>query len=153
MTCSWASSSTSSRPSGGIECIFKPALTQEVAYNSLQTERRKLLHERAAMAAESLFVTSLADHYDDLAYHYGRSGNALKTVNYLRLAAQQAMDRSAYVEAEGQLAAALELLGTPPGDQERARTELALLVSQARCRFYLGSSSAAVEILSRRANL
>ena len=113
--------------SGNIEYIFKHALTQEVAYNSLLTERRKLLHERAARAAESLFATSLADHYDVLAHHYGRSGNALKAVNYLRLAAQQAMDRSAYVEAEGQLAAALELLRTLPGDPERARIELALL--------------------------
>src|SRR5260370_3367392 len=40
------------------EYIFKHALTQEVAYNSLLTERRKLIHERAAMAAESLFATS-----------------------------------------------------------------------------------------------
>ncbi|HKV53161.1 MAG TPA: AAA family ATPase [Candidatus Binataceae bacterium] len=135
--------------SGNIEYIFKHALTQEVAYNSLLTERRKLLHERAGMAVESLFATSLADHYDDLAHHYGRSGNALKAVNYLRLAAQQAMDRSAYVEAEGQLAVALELVQTLPGDPERARTELALLVIQARCRTYLGSSSAAVEILEQ----
>jgi predicted ATPase len=135
--------------SGNIEYIFKHALTQEVAYNSLLTERRKLLHERAAMAAESLFATSLADHYDDLAYHYGRSGNALKAVNYLRLAAQQAMDRSAYVEAEGMLAATLELLRTLPGDPERGRTELALMLSQARCRTYIGSSFAAVEILEQ----
>jgi predicted ATPase/class 3 adenylate cyclase len=135
--------------SGNIEYIFKHALTQEVAYNSLLTERRKLLHERAAMAAESLFAASLADHYDDLAHHYGRSGNALKAVHYLRLAAQQAMDRSAYVEAEGQLAAALKLLRTLPGDPERARTELALLDSQARCRAYLGSPLAAVEILKQ----
>src|SRR5215469_5314864 len=135
--------------SGNIEYIFKHALTQEVAYNSLLTERRKLLHERAAMAAESLFATSLADHYADLAHHYGRSGNALKAVNYLRLAAQQAMDRSAYVEAEGQLAAALRLLRTLPGDSERARTELALLLSQVRCRTYLGTATAAVEILEQ----
>ena len=131
------------------EYIFKHALTQEVAYNSLLTERRKLVHERAAMAAESLFATSLADHYDDLAHHYGRSGNAPKAVSYLRLAAQQAMNRSAFPEAEGQLAAALELLQTLPDDAERARTELALLVSQARCRTYIGSSSATVEILEQ----
>jgi tetratricopeptide (TPR) repeat protein len=135
--------------SGNIEYVFKHALTQEVAYNSLLTERRKLVHERTAMAAESLFATSLADYYDDLAHHYGRSGNALKAVNYLRLAAQQAMNRSAFPEAEAQLAAALELLRTLPGDAERARTELALLVSQARCRTYIGSSSAAVEILEQ----
>ncbi len=93
----------------------------------------------------------LHDHYDDLAHHYGRSGNTPKAVNYLQLAAQQAMNRSAYVEAEGQLVAALELLRTLPGDPERARTELALLVSQARCRTYIGSSSATVEKILKRA--
>jgi class 3 adenylate cyclase/tetratricopeptide (TPR) repeat protein len=134
---------------GDVEYAFKHALTHDVAYNSLLIERRKLLHERAAMAAESLFATSLSDHYDDLAHHYGRSGNALKAVNYLRLAAQQAMDRSAYEEAEGQLAAALEFLRTLPGDPERARTELALLLSLARCRTYLGNSWAAIEILEQ----
>src|SRR5271156_2639352 len=101
------------------------------------------------MAAESLFATSLADHYDDLVHHYGRSGNAPKAVSYLRLAAQQAMNRSAFPEAEGQLAAALDLLQTLPDDAQRTRTELALLVSQARCRTYIGSSSATVEILEQ----
>ena len=99
------------------------------------------------MASESLFAKSLADHYDDLAHHYGRSGNAPKAVSYLRLAAQQAMNRSAFPQAEGQLAAAVELLQTLPDDAERTRTELALLVSRARCRTYIGSSSATVEIL------
>ena len=32
---------------GDVEYTFKHALTQEVAYNSVLTERRKLLHERA----------------------------------------------------------------------------------------------------------
>jgi predicted ATPase len=36
---------------GDVEYIFKHALTQEVAYNSLLIERRKLLHERAAKEA------------------------------------------------------------------------------------------------------
>ena len=34
------------------EYVFKHALTQEVAYNSLLIERRKLLHERAGQALE-----------------------------------------------------------------------------------------------------
>jgi predicted ATPase len=35
---------------GDLEYTFKHALTQEVAYNSLLVERRKLLHERAGQA-------------------------------------------------------------------------------------------------------
>src|SRR5216683_2286635 len=39
---------------GDIEYVFKHALTQEVAYNSLLIERRKLLHERIGDAIRSL---------------------------------------------------------------------------------------------------
>ena len=38
------------------EYIFKHALTQEVAYHSLLTERRQTLHERTAQAIEALFA-------------------------------------------------------------------------------------------------
>jgi predicted ATPase len=35
---------------GDVEYSFKHALTQEVAYSSLLTERRKVLHERTGVA-------------------------------------------------------------------------------------------------------
>ena len=38
---------------GDVEYIFKHALTQDVAYNSLLGDRRKLLHERIGAALES----------------------------------------------------------------------------------------------------
>src|SRR5215813_8856821 len=52
--------------------IFKHALTQEVAYNSLLSERRKALHERTAQAIEALYHAKLDDHYSELASHYSR---------------------------------------------------------------------------------
>jgi hypothetical protein len=51
-----------------------------MAYNSILAERRTRIHERAAQAIESLFATSLPDHYPELARHYERSGNAPKAV-------------------------------------------------------------------------
>jgi hypothetical protein len=47
-----------------VEYIFKHALTQEVAYNTLLIERRKLLHESAGQALESMFARQLEDHLD-----------------------------------------------------------------------------------------
>ena len=41
-------------------------MTQEVAYNGLLVERRKLLHERAGQALESMFAEQLNDHADKL---------------------------------------------------------------------------------------
>ncbi len=55
---------------GDVEYIFKHALTQEVAYNSVLLERRRLLHEHAGSAMETLFADRLEDHLAELAHHY-----------------------------------------------------------------------------------
>ena len=60
---------------GDIQYTFKHALTHDVAYNSLLTERRKLLHERTAQSIEALYPERLEDHLTELAYHFERSGN------------------------------------------------------------------------------
>ena len=68
---------------GGCVYTFKHALTQEVAYNSLLLERRRVLHERVGNAIETLYPTGLDDHLAELAHHYGRSANLRKAVHYL----------------------------------------------------------------------
>jgi predicted ATPase len=108
------------------EYTFKHALTQEVAYGSLLLERRRVLHERTAKAIEALFHSQLEDHYSELAHHYSRSGNTKKAVEYLQLAGQQAVQRSAYAEAFTHLTTALELLKTLPDTPERGQQELTL---------------------------
>jgi tetratricopeptide (TPR) repeat protein len=115
------------------EYIFKHALTQQVAYNSILLERRTQIHELAAQAIEGLYATNLPDHYADLARHYVSSGNVPKAVNYLHLFGQQALSRSAYSEANAQFTQALELLRTQVENVERDRTEIALALSLAMC--------------------
>jgi predicted ATPase len=109
-----------------VEYLFKHALTQEVAYNSVLHERRKVLHEQTARAMEALYWANLEDHYSDLAHHYSRSGNTEKAVEYLSLAGQQAVQRSANADAVTHLTTALDLLKTLPDSPERARQELAV---------------------------
>jgi len=109
-----------------VEYIFKHALTQEVAYNSVLIERRKALHEQTARAIEQLYGANLEEHYSDLAHHYSRSGNTPKAVEYLHLAGQQAVQRSANAEAITHLTTALELLNALPDTRERAQQELGL---------------------------
>ena len=70
-----------------------------MAYGTVLQERRKALHERTAQAIEALYRATLDEHYSELAHHYSRSGNTEKAVEYLQLAGQQAVQRSAYVEA------------------------------------------------------
>ncbi len=109
---------------GDVEYVFKHALTQEVAYNALLVERRKLLHERAGQAPESMFAEQLEDHLGELAHHYRRSDNVAKAVEYLGRAGQQVMQRSAYAEAISSLSAAIDLLQMRPDSPERIKREL-----------------------------
>ena len=61
-----------------LEYIFKHALTQEVAYNSLLLKRRKEIHEKIGRAIETLYAERLEEFYEMLAYHYSRSDSLLK---------------------------------------------------------------------------
>jgi predicted ATPase len=47
--------------------VFKHALTQEVAYDSLLTTRRQRLHATAGHAMERLYPYWLTEHYEELA--------------------------------------------------------------------------------------
>src|SRR2546428_2659617 len=109
-----------------VEYTFKHALTQEVAYGSVLHERRKALHEQTAKAIEDLYRATVEDHYSELAHHYSRSGNTQKAVEYLQLAGQQAVQRSAYTEAISHLTHASELLKTLPDTPERTQGDITL---------------------------
>lgn len=108
---------------------FKHALTQEVAYASLLNERRRALHERTAQAVEAQFSAQLDEHCSELAYHFSRSGNTPKAVEYLHRAGRQAIQRSADAEAVTHLTMALTFLATLPDGPDRARQELPLQIT------------------------
>jgi predicted ATPase/class 3 adenylate cyclase len=108
------------------EYIFKHALTQEVAYDSLLIERRKQMHEQAGQALESMFADQLDDHLGQLAHHYIRSDNIDKAIEYLGRAGQQALRRSAHADAISSLSAAMNLLQKLPDSPEGVQRELPL---------------------------
>jgi len=110
-----------------VEYIFKHALTQEVAYNSVLLERRKQLHESVGRATELLYAASLDDHLAALAHHFSRSGNPAKAVEYLQLAGAQAMSRGALGQAVQDFEAALALIKTFPNGPQRDQLELQVL--------------------------
>jgi predicted ATPase len=111
---------------GEIGYSFKHALTQEVAYNSILTERRRMTHQRIAAGIEAICGGRVDDYVAELAHHYGRSGNASKAAEYLRRAAAQAAERSAYAEAVEYLRAGLKAIEQLPAGAEREQRELEL---------------------------
>jgi class 3 adenylate cyclase/tetratricopeptide (TPR) repeat protein len=114
---------------GEVEYTFKHALTQEVAYNSILSDRRKLLHERIGGAIETLYAASLDDHLTELVHNYGRSGNAAKALEYHERAGRRAAERFANLEAVSHFNAALRLLEAMPRSRQQAERKLTLLLA------------------------
>jgi tetratricopeptide (TPR) repeat protein len=108
------------------EYIFKHALTQEVAYNSVLMERRKQLHERVGAALESIYAESLDDHVAELAHQYARGCNPDKAVEYCQRAMWRFQYLGSIAEALAQFESGLELLQKLPDDNHRAELELDL---------------------------
>ena len=117
-----------------VEYTFKHALTQDVAYNSLLSERRQEVHARTAQAIASLFHEQLNDRrLRELAYHSAQSGNTEKAVEYSQRAGEMALKNSAYTEAIRDFNYALDLLPALPHTPDRPQQELTLLISLGSC--------------------
>ncbi len=111
-----------------VEYSFKHALTLEVAYNSVLTERRRALHERIGAAIESIYAGRLDDHLAELAHQYHRAGNPEKAIEYLRRAGEQAAAQGADSGAIAQLGAALELVAKQADDHTSRLQEMRLRI-------------------------
>ena len=114
-----------------VEYLFKHALTQEVAYNSVLIERRKVLHEHTGQAIEQRYHDRLEEHYSELAHHYSHSGRIEKAIEFLQKAGQQAAQNSAHTEAIRHFTTALELLTPLPDTPERVQQELTVQLTLA----------------------
>jgi tetratricopeptide (TPR) repeat protein len=65
-----------------LEYIFKHALTQEVAYNSLLHKRRKDIHGKIGKAIEEIYPERLEEFYEMLAYHFDQGEVWDKAIEY-----------------------------------------------------------------------
>jgi predicted ATPase len=72
------------------EYSFKHVLTQQAVYDGLLRPRRAALHERIGQSIEVLHRNRLEEQYELLAYHYSRSTNGDKAVEYLDFANRKA---------------------------------------------------------------
>ena len=111
---------------GDVEYVFKHALTQEVAYSSVLSERRKALHDRVARGLETLFANSIDEHLTELAYHYSRGSRDDEAVKYLVRAGEQALQLSAFSQAATYLEGGLTRLEQLPISSERDVAEIAI---------------------------
>jgi tetratricopeptide (TPR) repeat protein len=79
--------------------VFKHAVIQDVAYNSLLLQRRKELHRAVGAAIEELYRDRLPEHHAELAYHFTRGEDWSRAMEYSTLAGDQATQSFANAEA------------------------------------------------------
>jgi predicted ATPase/class 3 adenylate cyclase len=132
--------------------LFKHALVQDAAYESLVRSRRQQLHVQIARALEERFPDVVASEPEVLAHHFTAAGLTERGVFYWQRAGQQASDRSAYLEATRHFNTGIELLKTLPDTPTRTRQELTLQVALGAALIALkGHASSEVEHVYPRA--
>jgi tetratricopeptide (TPR) repeat protein len=137
---------------GGVEAVyvFQHAMMREVARDSVPPARRYALHAAAGRALEELFEDRVEEVCDRLAYHYSKSRDSERAVEFLgRLAARAART---YSHAEAVIA-----FGEAIEHAERLRPEerdprvLDLVLRQAHSLTILGRFRDALDSLLREA--
>ncbi len=109
--------------------IFKHALVQDAAYQSLLKRSRQEYHRQVAELLESRYQETVQAQPELIAHHCTEAGLAEQAVEYWYEAGQQTRRRSANPEAIGHLRKELEVLMTLPESEIRDKTELALQTS------------------------
>jgi tetratricopeptide (TPR) repeat protein len=132
-----------------LEFVFKHALTQEVAYNSLLEQRRKEIHARIGAAIEELYSERLEEFYGILAYHFSRSEDHRRAYKYLELSAKKAMGCYSHTEAYDLFTKAIQKLESLPDSVENRREGIALRLSMANPMTVLGFPEKSLEILQQ----
>jgi TOMM system kinase/cyclase fusion protein len=106
--------------------IFRHALIQDTAYQSLLKSKRQQLHQQIAQVLTERFPETKEAQPELLAHHYTEAGLVAQAIPYWQRAGERAAQRSANVEATAHLTTALELLKPLPDTPERAQQELSL---------------------------
>jgi class 3 adenylate cyclase/predicted ATPase len=109
--------------------LFKHALVQDVAYGTLLRQPRRALHARIADTIERQFADIAEGQPDLLARHCTEAGLIDKAASLWGKAGLRSMERSALVEAIGQLTRALGQIATLPSTPALRREEIKLQVA------------------------
>jgi len=134
--------------------FFKHALVRDVAYGTLLREPRRALHARIAEAFERQFAEIAENRPEVLARHYEEAGLIEKAVHQWGKAGQRSLERSALMEAAGQLRRALTQIAILPATPTLRREEIRLQVALINALVHVnGFASAETKAAVERAHL
>jgi class 3 adenylate cyclase/tetratricopeptide (TPR) repeat protein len=113
--------------------LFKHALVQDAAYETLLRGRRQELHGRVSAALETHFADLVERHPELLAHHLTAAGDTERAAHQWLKAGQHAAKQSAYLEAIAHLERGLGLLHSLPESPDRDGCEIDLQLALAGC--------------------
>jgi predicted ATPase len=109
--------------------LFKHALIQDAAYQSLLKSTRQQYHQRIAQVLAERFPETAETQPELLAHHYTEAGLREEAVEYWQRAGRRAIQCSANLEAISHLTKGLEVLKTLPDSPEHLQHELDLQIA------------------------
>jgi class 3 adenylate cyclase/predicted ATPase len=109
--------------------VFKHALIQDAAYQSLLKRTRQQYHLRIAQVVEGQFAALAASQPEVVAHHYTEAERYAEAIPYWHSAGQRAMERSAHLEAITHFSRGRDLLQGLPDSPERLQQELTLQIA------------------------
>ena len=109
--------------------IFKHALIQDAAYQSLLRAQRRVQHRRVAETLEQQFPETAETQPELIAHHYTEADLTEPAIIFWRRAGERAVKQAANLEAVHHLRRGLELLDASPTRVTQAEEELRILIA------------------------
>jgi len=126
-----------------VEYVFQHELTREAAYHGLLRREHLGYHRRVAETLVRLYPEQIGEQAGLLAYHWERAEDAVKAVEYLLQAGEQARLAYANDEAIDYFQRALAWMDRPPSETYPPDWRLTALGGLGKGRFFAGQVSAA----------
>jgi class 3 adenylate cyclase/tetratricopeptide (TPR) repeat protein len=133
----------------GTTYVFRHALTQETAYGSLLERHRRAYHGAVGQSLEELYHGRADEVAELLAFHFGRSDEAEKSVDYAILAAEKSQRRWANNDALTYFNDALHRLDPLPDNQVNRLRRIDAVIKQAEVKFALGRHAEHIQSLDQ----
>ncbi len=111
---------------------FKHILIREVVYGSMLSQTRRRAHAHIAQALTAELPELAATQPELVARHYTEAERPDEATTYWQRAAELAVQRSAFIEAESHYQAALDALANLPQTALHIEQEITLLIHLAR---------------------
>lgn len=132
-----------------IEYLFRHALLQDAAYESLLRQERRALHQVVGQALEQLYPERVGELAAVLARHFELAGDTEKAITYLISAATFAAERNAISEGFDLYSRAWALLPlrSPDDDTGVLRRRIDIALGRARTGFTFLPESEAMSVI------